>query len=126
MPDSLLIRTFLLPELSLVRIRRLPQEQGIEVIAEKIGREEYCPRCATVSRSTYDHHVVRVKDEPMRNYQIQLLIKKRRLWCAPCRKPSRSRSPACESMLDTPNASVAQSSLRASSTAISGACAATF
>lgn len=48
---------------------------------------EYCPKCATPSDSTYDHRVVRVKDEPLRNQGVILQVKKRRLWCNPCGKP---------------------------------------
>lgn len=87
MPDTFFNRTFLLPELLLVRIRRLPDKHGFELTAAKVATNEYCPRCATPSKSTYDHRIIRIKDEPVRSYQVILLIRKRRLWCVPCRKP---------------------------------------
>jgi transposase len=87
MPESSLIRSLLLPELSLVGAALNPPARTMEVRAEKVAKEEYCPRCATVSVSGYDHRRVRVKDEPLRGVQVRLTVRKRRLWCKPCRKP---------------------------------------
>jgi transposase len=87
MPEESLIRSFLLPELSLVRFRPIPNGRVIEVEVEKQPKEEYCPACATRSASGYDRRTVRLKDEPLRGFQIRLLVRKRRLWCKPCRKP---------------------------------------
>lgn len=87
MPDESLIRTLLLPELSLLRFRPIPNGKVIEVEVEKLRNEEYCPRCATRSDAGYDHRRVRLKDEPLRGFQIRLVVTKRRLWCKPCRRP---------------------------------------
>ena len=82
-----LIRTLLLPELSLQRVSPMRRTRLLEVHVEKQPLPEFCPRCATGSKSTYDHRVVRVKDEPVRGYQVRLVIRKRRLWCGPCGRP---------------------------------------
>lgn len=86
MPDSNLIRTLLLPELSLVSFKRGRDNRVIEVVATKDAKVEYCPQCATPSTSTYDHRRVRLKDEPFRTFQVNLTVIKRRLWCKPCGK----------------------------------------
>ena len=86
MPDVSLIRSLLLPELSLIDAQPVPLRTMV-VRAEKVAKEEYCPRCATRSVSAYDHRRVSVKDEPLRGYQVRLIVRKRRLWCKPCGKP---------------------------------------
>lgn len=86
MPDQSLIRTLLLPELSLVSFKRGRDNRVIEIVASKDASVEYCPKCATPSTSTYDRRRVRLKDEPFRTLQVRLTVIKRRLWCKPCRK----------------------------------------
>ncbi len=87
MPEESLIRTLLLPELSLVRFHRIPNTRAIEVVARREAKEEYCPRCATRSTSGYDRRRVRLKDAPFRDQRLTLIVHKRRLWCKPCGKP---------------------------------------
>jgi transposase len=48
---------------------------------------EVCPRCATPSKSVYDHRTVVVKDAPIRDKNVLLHIRKRRFSCKPCRRP---------------------------------------
>lgn len=86
MPEESLIRTLLLPELSLVSFRKTPGRL-IVVTAQKEPQDEVCPRCATLSKVGYDRRTVIVKDAPFRGEQIRLVVHKRRLWCRPCRKP---------------------------------------
>lgn len=87
MPDTSLIRTLLLPELSLVSFRKVPDTRVIEVRAAKDPKMEVCPRCATPSRAGYDTRTVTLKDESFRGRTVRLFVKKRRLWCKPCGKP---------------------------------------
>ena len=86
MPEESLIRALLLPELSLVSFRRIPDSHLVEVVARKRAEVEYCPRCATPSTSGYDHRRVRLKDEPLRGMRVWLTVEKRRLFCRPCGK----------------------------------------
>ena len=86
MPEESLIRTLLLPELSLVTFRRIPDARVVEVVARKVPKEEYCPRCATKSTTGYDRRRVRLKDEPLRGLRVWLFVEKRRLLCKPCGK----------------------------------------
>jgi len=86
MPEESLIRTLLLPELSLVSFRRIPDTRVLEVVANKVERVEYCPRCATPSTTGYDSRHVRLKDEPFRGMRVWLTVVKRRLRCKPCGK----------------------------------------
>src|SRR5437868_5877633 len=87
MPDPSLIRTLLLPELSFVSFKKIPDTRIIEVTAIKDRKVEHCPRCASPSTSIYDHRKVRLKDEPFRTFRVWLVVNKRRLWCSPCAKP---------------------------------------
>lgn len=54
---------------------------------EKLSIGEVCPRCAQFSKSNYDRRWVKIKDAPIRNSGIVLLIHKRRFYCKSCRKP---------------------------------------
>lgn len=87
MSEESLIRALLLPELSLSTFRRVPDSRVVEVLAIKEPRMEVCPRCATPSTVGYDRRRVVLKDEPFRTLRVKLIVSKRRLWCAPCRKP---------------------------------------
>jgi transposase len=87
MPEESLIRTLLLPELTFVAFRKIPDTRVIEVVAKKDRTTEYCPRCAAPSNATYDTRTVKLKDEPFRGFQVWLVVVKRRLWCKPCGKP---------------------------------------
>lgn len=86
MSEESLIRALLLPELTLVAFRRIPDSRVVEVVARKVPKEEYCPRCATKSTSGYDRRRVRLKDEPFRGLRVWLIVEKRRLFCKPCGK----------------------------------------
>ncbi len=85
MPNAMLTHFVLLPELELKKISALNRYFAV-YHAEKKPLLEYCPKCATPSNSTYDHRVVRLKDEPLRQSRIRLEVRKRRLWCKPCKK----------------------------------------
>jgi transposase len=87
MPMETLIRSLLLPELSLIEVRPRRLKRILEVHVAKQPMREHCPKCAAASETTYDHRTVRVKDEPLRGFQIRLVIRKRRLWCKYCEKP---------------------------------------
>lgn len=87
MPDPSLIRTLLLPELSLISFRKVPDTRVVEVQAAKAPKVEVCPRCATPSAAGYDSRTVTLKDESFRGRTVRLLVRKRRLWCKPCGRP---------------------------------------
>ena len=86
MPEESLIRTLLLPELSLVSFKRIRDSRVIEVVARKVPKVEYCPHCATPSEVGYDRRRVVLKDAPFRDLRVRLVVIKRRLWCRPCGK----------------------------------------
>jgi transposase len=82
LPESKVAGFVLLPELKIVRFG----SDGLW-LCEKISDFEVCPRCATPSRSIYDHRWVSVRDEPLRGHRLTLRILKRRFICKPCRRP---------------------------------------
>ena len=86
MPEVRVAESLLLPELRFVGAQQVGFHQ-LCLQSEKRSSFEVCPRCATQSSSTYDHRTIRVKDAPVRGEQIVLQVRKRRLFCRPCRKP---------------------------------------
>lgn len=82
-----------LPELKIAEFVLLPELKLLHFAAggfwtcEKVSELEVCPRCATPSKSVYDHRWVLIRDEAVRGDHIRLKILKRRFSCKPCRKP---------------------------------------
>jgi transposase len=85
MPEAILAQRVLLPELELVSFFR--HRLHVLLRVRKRGDFEICPKCATPSRTGYDKREVRIKDAPLRNAAVTLLITKRRFYCRPCGKP---------------------------------------
>ena len=85
MPGKMLTHLLLLPELKLKGSYYRGRDNYLEV--EKTSSYEVCPQCAQVSSSVYDHREVKIKDSPLRNKLVYLLIRKRRFWCSKCLKP---------------------------------------
>jgi len=86
MPTGRLTRFLLLPELKFTQMSADLQSYTT-LYADKTSDFEVCPRCATASKSVYDHREVTIKDAPIRDRNVRLRIRKRRFWCKPCRKP---------------------------------------
>jgi transposase len=87
MPETMLLRRLLLPELKFQRSWRKIGTRTLRVEAEKESDLEVCPRCATASSSVYDHRIVGVRDSPLRDLTVRLIIRKRRFSCRPCGRP---------------------------------------
>ncbi len=87
MPETMLLRRLLLPELKFRRSWRKPGTATLAVEAEKQSAFEVCPRCATASGSVYDRRIVRLRDAPMRDLAVRLIVRKRRFSCRPCGRP---------------------------------------
>ncbi len=87
MPDDILLRKVLLPELHWKRTWSRPLTGTVHFEVDKASDFEVCPRCATPSSSTYDHRTVLLKDAPLRDKSIVLHVRKRRLFCKQCKKP---------------------------------------
>ena len=87
MPETMLLRRLLLPELKLRGSWRKPGSRTVVVEVEKASDLEVCPRCATGSRSVYDRRTVTVRDAPLRDVAVRLVVRKRRFSCGPCRRP---------------------------------------
>ena len=86
MPTQTLSKFFLLPELKLSKIKRM-NRLSAQYYCQKSNTFEICPKCATPSRSVYDHRMARIKDAPIRGHGVLLCVRKRRLWCNQCQKP---------------------------------------
>lgn len=85
MLDSTLANYVLLPELKFLRMwKERPGYTRIDCY--KQPKAEYCPRCATASNAAHDHRWVKAVDAPIRGYQVSLWIRKRRLYCRPCKR----------------------------------------
>lgn len=81
-PELKVTAMILLPELELTGFGG----NGIW-LCEKVSDLEVCPKCATPSRSVYDHRWVRIRDEPIRGKPLEFKILKRRFSCRPCGTP---------------------------------------
>jgi transposase len=87
MPETMLLRQLLLPEMKFLNSWRKPGTRTLGVEVEKESELEVCPRCATPSRSVYDHRTVKVRDTPLRGLAVRLVVRKRRFSCRPCGRP---------------------------------------
>ena len=76
----------LLPELELQRVEVHGRCRQVYHCVKESGLE-VCPRCASACTGIYDRRRVRVKDTPLRDKRIVLLITKRRFYCKTCKKP---------------------------------------
>lgn len=86
MPVFKLSNFLLLPELKLREIKK-EGTSWCTLYCSKDLKPEYCPKCANPSLSIYDTRSIRVKDAPIHGHRVDLVIKKRRLWCKSCQKP---------------------------------------
>jgi transposase len=86
MPRLDFIHSIQLPELKIVNNYRTSKD-ALVFEAEKLSEFEVCPKCATPSKTIYDHVSVWIKDTPIRDKRIFLKIKKRRFFCKSCKKP---------------------------------------
>jgi transposase len=86
MPTETIAHSLLLPELEFTGFN-ISGKTSTTYHVTKQSEMEVCPKCATPSRSVYDHRVTKAKDAPVRDKVIYLMITKRRFWCAACRKP---------------------------------------
>jgi transposase len=86
MLDEKLLRFLGLPELKITEIKS--GLGGMWFSVEKKRAEfEVCYRCAQKSSSIYDHRTVLIRDQPIREVQVTLRLRKRRYYCHTCRKP---------------------------------------
>lgn len=86
MPVDRLARTLLLPELEMIEVSAWSRTWTHFKVRSK-ATSALCPRCPTLSHSVYDRRTAQVKDAPVRDQIVFLLIEKRRFWCKPCGKP---------------------------------------
>ena len=63
------------------------QQRSVILSAIKTSKMEVCPKCASPSKSIYDHRNVTIRDEPLGNRAVTIELRKRRFWCALCSKP---------------------------------------
>lgn len=86
MPHESVTHSLLLPELKLIKSVRINQSSR-EYHVEKLSTLEVCPKCASKCYSVYDRRLSKVKDAPVRDKFVYLVISKRRFWCKTCAKP---------------------------------------
>ena len=86
MPESKILNFLSLPEVKFYKFGFGPG--GSQFDCEKNRSPfEICYRCGQKSNSIYDHRIVKVKDEPLKQASVLLRIKKRRYYCHHCKKP---------------------------------------
>ena len=82
MSEKRITQQLLLPDLRYVKTFKTKTRQTI--YCEKTSPFEVCPKCASQCSSIYDHVEVQVRDAPIRNKNIILIIRKRRFKCKNC------------------------------------------
>ena len=87
MPTASLTETVLSPELELTKYYRYSLSISLSAKKKDCFGMEVCPKCATPSVTGYDRRKVRVKDAPLRNRAVTLVLTKRRFFCKKCKKP---------------------------------------
>lgn len=85
-PGNLLTQLISLPELEIEHIARM-QTRLLFIYARSRSRERACPKCATFSTVAHDHREVRIKDEPIKGFRVELRVRKKRYYCKPCKRP---------------------------------------
>ena len=91
MSEQRLAQSLLLPELELIQEVFNKGERFF--YCQKNSTFEVCPKCATPSKTIYDRVSVRIKDAPIRQKNVFLIIKKRRFLCKTCKLPFREPVP---------------------------------
>lgn len=83
MSHQSLTRNLLLPELQFVK--EVIQNKTRYIYCQKVSEFEVCPKCASKCSTVYDHVNVKIKDSPVRNRHVVLIIRKRRFRCKNCK-----------------------------------------
>lgn len=86
MPTHKVTQHLLLPELEMTNAFS-GRRSWVQFYVKSSVTSALCPRCPTLSTSIYDHRMVKIKDAPVRDQIVFLMIKKRRFFCKPCGKP---------------------------------------
>jgi transposase len=86
MPWSKLSHHLLLPELEMIDVFSA-KRTWVHYRVRSTAKEALCPKCPTLSRSIYDRRWSKVKDAPVRDQIVFLMIEKRRFFCKNCQKP---------------------------------------
>jgi len=85
-PGIYLSRLIGIPELEILHIHGSVRG-WLFIEAKSSSIERHCPKCATLSRTIYDHRHVEILDSPLRERKVRLRIKKKRYLCRQCKKP---------------------------------------
>ncbi|MEI8347701.1 MAG: transposase family protein [Pseudomonadota bacterium] len=85
MPHEHVINDLLLPELKLIKVIPTIRPKYRIYQVEKVSEFEVCPKCATPSKTVYDHVSMTARDTPLRNKTVILKIRKRRFFCKNCK-----------------------------------------
>jgi transposase len=92
-------REAILVPLGLAEWRILKQESQTDgkILVEVMSRENgaSCPHCGQMSTKHHDTRKRKKKDVPLRDYEIELIVHKRRYWCARCSKAFTEKDRAC-------------------------------
>jgi transposase len=86
MPKKDFTHLLQLPELKITSFKKTSKNL-YQFDLLKQSEFEVCPKCATLSKTVYDHVWTRPRDTPIRDKKIILNIKKRRFYCKSCKKP---------------------------------------
>jgi len=93
-PNQGIIIPLDLPEFEIVS-QSLGADESIEVQVRARKEREACPRCGEESSKVHDMRKRVKRDVQLGEYQVYLIVHKRRFRCVRCRKPFTERDSAC-------------------------------
>ncbi len=85
-PEISLSHFLLFPELELEG-HYMPNRGWLVIVARSKQGMQACGRCGTVADAIYDKRIVSLKDAPIRDRRVKLVVHKRRFYCKPCKRP---------------------------------------
>jgi transposase len=93
-PNQGIIVPLDLPEFEIVS-QCIRADESIEVQVRARKESQACPRCGEESAKVHDTRERVKRDITLREYQVYLIVHKRRFRCATCRKPFTETESAC-------------------------------
>jgi transposase len=93
-PNQGIIVPLDLPEFEILS-QRIGADESIEVQVRARKESAICPRCGQVSAKVHDSRKRVKRDIQLREYQVYLILHKRRFRCAICRRPFTETDTAC-------------------------------
>lgn len=85
-PGDYIAQFLSLPKLKIEAVYRKKQSRFFELIARSESEDAVHGKCGSLSNRIYDTRRVRLKDAPLRDHKVTLVVFKRRFYCKVCKR----------------------------------------